>query len=332
MKSKAVKIIIGIVISLLTILWLIYNINWNEVFEQLKTVNYSWLIAAFAVIFLQFILRAVRWRYLVPDSSSMPFALSYDGIMLANFANYILPLRAGEFVRPYFLSRNSNNSFSNCFAGVVIERFFDLTMVLIMFKLSLSAGQQLDSWIEQGANALFILAACILVFIVLAVLAPNTAQRVSNFLLSFLPQRIRSFFSELVSGLLEGAQVVKSGKNLFLIIFLSALVWLDTALGYYVLLCMFDFKASFYQAIIVTVVVALAVAAPSAPGFIGVFQVACIAAFALLGLSKETATTYALLSHLQMYLIVIVWGTLIMLKYGLALKDFQKEPRKLNEM
>ena len=87
---------------------------------------------------------------------------------------------------------------------------------------------------------------------------------------------------------------------------------------------MFDFPVSWHQAIVITVIIALAVAAPSAPGFIGVFQIACVAAFLLLGLSKELATSYSIIAHAQMFIIVICYGIYLLFKYKLNLTDLRE--------
>lgn len=323
-KGKALKAIIGVLVSVAIIAWLFYAIDWNEVLTQLTTVRYIYFIPVFLIILLQFVLRTFRWKYLVPDKSTMPFGLSFDGIMIGNFVNYILPLRAGEIFRPIFLSTKSNNSFSNCFAALVIERFFDLSMVLIMFSFSLMGAANLPNWVNQGATALLFLALLILIYIILVMIFPKLIRKFTNICLTPIPSSISNFLEHFLNGLFEGAEVIKDKKNLFMVVILSMLVWIVTAWQYYMLLLIFDgIQATYYQGVLITVIIALAVAAPSAPGFLGVFQAACILAFHLIGLDKESATTYALLSHLQMYIFVIGYGVFLMFKYGLKISDLK---------
>ena len=326
-KKALIKTFTGLAISLGLVGWLVFSIDWQEVLKQLKTVDYFYFIPVTIIIFSQFIFRTIRWQYLVPHKESMTFRLSFDSNIIGNFVNYILPLRAGEIFRPYFLSRRSENNFSSCFAAVVIERFFDLSAVLILFAFTLMGASNLEPWMNQGAKALTFLALLIFIYIISVIVFPKFIENLTNRILDFLPEKVASFFKHFLDGLFAGAKVIKNKKNIFIILTCTSMVWFVTALQYYTLLFIFDLTPTFYSGILITVVIALAVAAPSAPGFIGVFQIACIAAFYLLGFDKETATTYALLSHLHMYLIVIIYGGYVMLHYGLKLKDLQVEKK-----
>ncbi len=324
MPKLNLKAILGILVSLALIIWLVFAINWQEVWGHLQKIHYWLLIPYTLVILFQFVLRAWRWQFLVPDRTSMSFKLSLDGLIIGNFINYILPLRAGEIARPFFLSRFSKNSFPANFAAVIIERFFDLSLVLILFYISISGLTQIPSWVTQGASVLLLLASGILIFIITACISRKYTQKIISLTCKVLPSFAIKPVNSLLNGILEGTTVIKSKKNLLIVILLSILIWLETIFGYYALLLIFEIPASFTDAIVITVVIALAVAAPSAPGFIGVLQTGCIVGFALVGLDKDLATAFSLISHFHMYLLIIVYGMIVLYQYGLNIKDLQQ--------
>ncbi len=320
-----IKALIGILISLGLVVWLIFAVNWQEVLGHLSKIHYWLLIPYTFVILLQFALRAYRWQFLVPDRNSMGFKLSLDGIMIGNFINYILPLRAGEIARPFFLSRFSKNSFPANFAALIIERFFDLSIVLVLFYYSLSGLNQIPEWVTKGATVLLFLALGILLFIITACFSRNYTEKIIVIICKYLPRFAVKPIANLLNGILEGTTVIKSKKNLFIVIMLSVAVWLVTIWGYYALLLIFEIPASFSDALVITVVIALAVAAPSAPGFIGVLQTGCIVGFALVGLDQDLAMAYALITHFHMYLVIIIYGMIILYQYGLNITDLRQK-------
>jgi glycosyltransferase 2 family protein len=62
--------------------------------------------------------------------------------MMVGFMGNFLPARAGEVLRPYLLTKKIDISFSAAFASIVVERIFDLIMMLLLFAwvLIFSAG------------------------------------------------------------------------------------------------------------------------------------------------------------------------------------------------
>jgi hypothetical protein len=137
---------------------------------------------------------------------------------------------------------------------------------------------------------------------------PDLVRRVSQVFLVRLPKAIAVPSSKLLEDLLRGAIALRSFKALTAVLFLTVAVWGATFASYQVFFWLFDIEGRFIEACVVTVFIALAVAAPSAPGFVGVYQLGCIAALSLFNIPLEIATAYALVSHLIQYLVTISYG------------------------
>jgi uncharacterized membrane protein YbhN (UPF0104 family) len=74
----------------------------------------------------------------------------------------------------------------------------------------------------------------------------------------------------------------------------------------------------------VSVIIALAVAAPSAPGFIGIYQVGCIGALRLYEVSNDQAVAFALVSHLVQYLTVLLFGLVCLRRQGIRWRELRE--------
>lgn len=306
--------------------WLVWAIDWSSVWGALETVHYIYLLPATAILFVHFVLRALRWRYLLPPPKTpgdVGVERLFDSILVGAFATFVLPLRAGEIVRPLLLARTTNYSFGTAFASVVIERFFDLASVLLCFGLLMQFAVELPPWVKIGAGVLTGLAAGLSIFLVVGSLAPQFVMRLTGLLLRPLPVRFGQILGGFVDGLLAAAAVLKNPWRLGAILGLSVLVWASSFALSGVCLWLFEIPASVPFAVAIGVIIALAVAAPSAPGFIGVFQTACIAAFALFGRSYEEAVAYSLVAHAHQFVLFVAYGVWLMFKYEISFAEIR---------
>jgi uncharacterized membrane protein YbhN (UPF0104 family) len=87
---------------------------------------------------------------------------------------------------------------------------------------------------------------------------------------------------------------------------------------------MFSEPYSVLLSVTTGVLVALFVAAPSTPGFVGVFQAGCVAAAALMQYPIPTAQAYSILVHVVVYLFIIVVGFALLMVHGLSLGELKK--------
>ncbi|MBN8548832.1 MAG: flippase-like domain-containing protein [Deltaproteobacteria bacterium] len=320
--------LLGLGVSLGLVVWMYFAIEWGEVGTQLANSHYWLLIPVSFVMIGHYILRALRWRYLLPHTERVPLRVLFDGIMVGNFANYILPLRAGEFIRPFILSRESSHSFSTGLVSVVIERFFDLATVLLSFAVMVFFIPEVPPIVQQGASALTVVAGALLVFMLVGTLMPKTAERWIDFGIDFLPAKFRPGIKKFCHDFIEGAAVLGEKGRIWKVLALTAAVWLSSYLIMYLYLFVYaapDHPAahSLWLALALGVVVALAVAAPSAPGFIGVYQAGCIASFALFGISKEAGAAFAILTHVYQYLFFCLYGIYYLLHGNVSLADLR---------
>ena len=326
-KSQRLQFALGLGVSLALVVWLLSSLNWSEVGQELIQSNFWVLLPATGLIFVHYILRALRWRELLARGREVSLRDLFDCIALGNFANFILPLRAGEFVRPYVLSERSPIHFSAGFSSVVIERFFDLSTVLVTFSLMLRWVPGVPDWAHHGATTLTILAAGILVFIVLSVLAQSFVDRLVAKLLSFFPEKIAKSVGNFLTEFIGGAQVLGREGRLFKTVAYTVLIWASCYGLYWIYLYLLPLPQDPGFAVVIAVILALAVAAPSAPGFVGVYQTACVAAFALYGISAERAVAYALITHVHQYVLFIAYGIYVLFRLQIGMKDLRPEKK-----
>jgi glycosyltransferase 2 family protein len=327
MVKNFLKFFVGIGISLVLICWMVINLEWKEIQYTLYSLRYWYLIPCTCVYFIHFYIRSKRWQLLLKGEETQPYSkkglqVYFDAIMVGNFGTYILPLRAGEFIRPFMFSRLEGSSFPQVFATVVVERFFDLSAVLLTFPFIALTGDISKGWVIKGVWILSVLAVCILLFLILTVFWSESLLFYSKKILTKFPAFISKRAMFFIEELFLGAKQLRNFKVLLHILFFSFLVWLTTYLLMYFYLCLFpELPKSFWLATTLGVVIALAVAAPSAPGFLGVYQAACILSFTFVNVKEEPAFAFALVTHLYQYILVVLLGMYSLMKYNLKLRD-----------
>ncbi len=326
--KKAFRLLLPFLITALA-LWFVFDgVRWEDLRDSFARARLLPAIVPFLLFFAaHFFFRSLRWRYLLPDGANgarPSIRQLFDSMMLGNLATFIFPFRLGEFIRPLILSRWTGYSFSTCFVSVVIERFFDLSVVLLSFAAIIPLFPSVDPTVVKGALALATLSGGLLLFLVFGCLLPDFTKKAVRVCTSFLPERLKGLVERFTHDLILGASVVKTPSRLLLIIGLSGVVWAFAWLQFYAMLFIFpDNQPSLLLSVALGVFVALAIAAPTAPGFLGAFQAGCVLAFSLFGYPEVDGKAYSLVIHLLSYALFIGIGFWLLRRHDLSLFDLK---------
>jgi len=91
---------------------------------------------------------------------------------------------------------------------------------------------------------------------------------------------------------------------------LTAAVWLIDATAMIICANGFDLTITYQIALLMLAALGLASAAPSTPGYVGIYQTVAVGILPLFGFSKEDAITLILAVQGTIYLTIIPWGLL----------------------
>lgn len=321
--SKQLGWVISLGISGLILFFLFRDFAWDSFAAELKHIKLLSIPVLIALTVLGAYIRSLRWRYLLP-TNDIPIEPLFSATSIGFLATCILPFRAGEFARPLALSRFTAISFSAGFASIVVERVFDLLMVIGIATFSLQNALAEIPFAMLAIRSLQVVLAAVLVLIFFSGHCSAGIQRAldSRFISSLLPEAILKPLRHLLTEFFTGLRSVKSLKNLLLILLLSLCLW--GSLISYFSSCLWAMGAplDWRLGAAITALVALAIAAPSAPGFVGTFQLGCVAAFAAISThTKEFAVAYSIISHAVQFICLILVGLLCLHLRGLALKN-----------
>ena len=324
--KKILQIVIGCVVSGSMLYLAFRDTNLDELKRGFGAVRWWPVIPFLLYIAVHLVLRSWRWRFLLPtpQRQHVTVRMLFDSMILGNLATFLLPFRLGEFIRPLVLSRWTEYSFASAFISVVIERFFDLSAVLISFMIVVQLLPDVPQWLHVAAYSLGTMAGGLLVFLAMGCLFPDWIMRVMRVCVRPLPQSLGSFIVSFGGDLVQGARVIGTPSRLLAILVLTTGVWVTAYLQFHALLYMFPYNTSFLLSVALGVFVALAIALPSAPGFVGVFQIGCVAACSLFAYPESEAKVYSLIVHALTYLVFVVIGFWVLSIHNLSLFELKK--------
>lgn len=317
---------LGIILVVGLLVLLLRQVDWAQVHSSFSQVDLRYVPLLVALVALNFLIRSWRWRYLLIGGESMSLRSLVDATTAGFMASFLLPFRAGEVARPWVLTRWESIRFGSAAASIVVERVVDA--VVIVGFLAIGAGwiHEAPEWLGAGATLLGFIAAAGLALMFVAYFFSRGFSRFSRRVVSivFFPNflsRLRAALYHMIEGFLEGLKAISSGRQLLIVLISSVVLWLEMALFYQACLWTTGIALGPLAGLMVMVLVALAVAAPGPPGFLGTFQIGCLAALGLFGVTREQGLSYAVFAHVLQAACIIPAGLWILHRRGLRLRD-----------
>ncbi|UCG62043.1 MAG: flippase-like domain-containing protein [Candidatus Zixiibacteriota bacterium] len=326
-RQRLVYIAIGLIVSALLIWMLFRNIDMAELLKALREADYLWLIPNILMIFLTMYQRAYRWRFMIAPIKRVPFPNLIAATCIGFMANNVLPLRLGEFVRAYSLSRQDRGvTKSASLATIFVERMvFDVVALLLIFAAVLTFSPSLRAHISGNiiaATKVAIVVALIgLLAMITLALRPNQIGNILTKYLFFFPEKANDFIKSVIVKFSQGLEFLKDWKAVVNVGVQTLLIWILMGISNYFVFKAFGFDIPLDASFVLLVVVSLAILMPSTPGYIGVYHYGVFLSLQVYGITDERAVSCALVLHAAQYIVVTLMGFYFLKKEHLTLKD-----------
>jgi uncharacterized membrane protein YbhN (UPF0104 family) len=283
MKKLLPRLVVSLVITVGLIWWVTHQ--GLPILPPRETFGYMqwWAVPAFlGLLCLVHFFRAWRWQYLVRPMSgiSLPrmMAVAFTGFL----AILMLPLRMGEFARPWLLKRESGKtvSMSAGFGTIAIERVVDGVLVSLWLTLALFAVDATEHeyvwWLRLGPLSLF---AASLLVLVAFVMRPDPVRALIKSVSGWFGKRLQSFVLHVLDGFHAGLQALPSRRYFFGFLLYSVVYWGINAVAFWVLALGCGLSLGPVGAIAAMGILAVGIMLPAGVGLFGNFQAALLIAF-----------------------------------------------------
>jgi uncharacterized protein (TIRG00374 family) len=333
-KKLIISLVIGILVSTLTLYLSFRNVPLAQLAAYLKTINYWWIIPMFGLVFATFTLRTLRWQIILGNIERIKFWQAFHPLMIGFMVNCVLPGRVGELARPVLLKQKRGVSVTTGIATVAAERIFDIAVLILLFTAVFTTvasrpdlkgnyfGFRLDSAVlKSAAWGMIRLSAALIVLIALLIIGATRRlikagiEKTGLYLAARIPrlqvriQRIVGFVLSIIDNFAAGLSLVRNPASLLACTLLSLLIWGLTAFSYLIFAkgCP-GIELSFVELTTVMVVICFAIALPSVPGFWGLWEAAGVFGLSIFGVTEKDALGFTLVNHAVQVFPVIAIG------------------------
>lgn len=326
MNPRHLAAALGVLVSVAALALFARGVDWGGLATVLGSVAPGWVALAAVLLLGEFVLRAVRWQVLLrPLGLPARTVDLWAAQVIGAAANTLFPLRAGELAKPLVASRRTGAPLSSVVATAVMERVYDLfglVSVLCLMVLVLPEEPETQTNLVRNLKrygGLFGVAAMLAMGTFFALATRKVAARgVFERIVAVAPGPIRGAFLGLFDGFVAGLGNTRDGRGLVQAAGLSVWMWLNGAVAIWCLFQAFGMELPFGAACFTGVAIALTVALPQAPGFLGVFHVAMQQTMLLWGQEQAAADGFAIVFWAVSFVPVTVAGVLAMGREGIS--------------
>ena len=324
--NRALQLLFGVAISALCVWLSMKDVHFSEVLIALKGANPLGFLIVMLVTLLGFWLRAVRWQYFIAAGRRIRVASLFSATMIGFMANNVLPLRLGEFVRPWALARRERLSKSTLLATVVVERAVDMLTLLGIFGMSMlvhpiAASTDAGRLVQWGARVLIGLCVALTLFVIAVERNRALAQAVVRGVTAPLPGGTRTRVADMLAHFLEGLGLFRDLGRLARVFALSFTMFMCFAFGLGVSLWSLGISLPWYAGLVMLVITAIGIMVPAAPGYIGTLNIACTAGLALFGVGKAQSVPFSWFYFFSQWLPITAVGLVYLNREGLSLRS-----------
>lgn len=308
MKERArfwAKTILSLAVGAICVVYALHGMNGPEVLAELRALPVSAVLLYVATLAVTHLFRAWRWEFLLrPLGVTLPLRRLLPISSVGFMAILALPVRLGEFVRPYFVTREQRVRMSAALGTVAVERIVDGLLISIVFFVSymVSAGDVFSPELRAGAWISLIGFITLATFLALAQVWTDAtialAMRLT--LLHWLAPKRAHIIGDKIRSVISGFKVLRDPKNLALFLLQSIIYWGTNGFGMWLLARQMGLPISLGAAYTTMAFTGVVLTLPNAPGLVGQFHAAvklALLAYLPVAVVNSSGMAYAIVLH-----------------------------------
>ncbi|MGD0232195.1 MAG: lysylphosphatidylglycerol synthase transmembrane domain-containing protein [Syntrophorhabdales bacterium] len=319
MKKRLFITIFGFTVSIVLLYLSMRGIEFRKIWSILRQINPFLVPLPLVFIACAICLSAFRWSKVA--GSSVRFRDTFTALLIGMFVNNVLPARLGEVARGYVLSHKTKLSFTYSFSTVLLDRFFDLTGLLLMTLLFFPRAS-LPPRVSQGIYVVIgVVVFCVLMIILMS------RQGFANHLAKGFTAVERSFLSRFARRIIEVQEnLSRIGSPLTIVFFviISFCIWFSMSMALWVVTVALGVPVNIRYVPFVCALLNVGISVPSSPGYVGLYQFLLVYLLSIFGVPKYEGFTISVLYHASWYIPYSIVGFALLLREHLRIRDIQK--------
>jgi glycosyltransferase 2 family protein len=313
-------ILFGLGVSVLAAWLAIRGVDLGRTAQVLGQVSPAPLAIVAVALVIQVLVRSARWSRLLPagQRGSVPARRLVPVVLVGYLGNTVLPARLGDPLRALVVGRREAIPASGALGSVVLERAIDtLTLALLVFPAAALSGS--PYWLIRAAAFAAALAGSVLI-------AAQT--RLPSLMIGRVRRSARGpRWTPWLNRADRFASAMDSAgrrRAVLSAVGLSLLAWLLDGTIYWAAARSLGIELPPAGAMLVSAITVLGTAIPSAPGYVGTFELAASTIAGGLGVLPAAALAFAILVHALTALPLALGGVVALAWIGVRFGDLAR--------
>jgi uncharacterized protein (TIRG00374 family) len=322
---------LGIVVSAALLWWVLHDQDLGALWTTLAGSSAPLWLACTVFATLIFPLRARRWQALLaPTYGRLPVGELWRATAIGMMVNNVVGFRTGEPARAFVLSRAEPRvRFTAAFGSLAVDRLFDGTVVVLLMLVAtfdprfpsghMVGDRPLSAYLVPASGFLGVVLAGALFLL----FAPAWTARMIDGVVGRLAPGVAPRVHHVFEGFVEGLHVLRSPVLIVEVLFWALLHWLCNAFAFWLGFRALGIDAPFSAGLLVQGLIAIGVAAPSTPGFFGVFEFFGRVGLAIYGVDNTQVVVWVLAFHILSWIPISLIGGWYLTRMRLSLSDLR---------
>jgi uncharacterized protein (TIRG00374 family) len=326
-----VKKLLGYGIAAACLIWVFHDVKFSELTAHMRTILWGWVAVAIVCDVLSYVSQGFRWKMLLRPTGDISIIRTTQAIYVGLFTNEIVPLRVGEIVRMFLVSRWLKTEFVSILPSYMVERMLDaiwLALAVGLVALFVTLPHELIVG-EEVLGVIIIILTAVFAF---AVVKKERAAPDEGRINSPRGKGPFRFVVRLIDEMAGGLRKIGLSRDFFVAAGGSIGILVFQILAFWLIMIAMKIPLTVWQGAVALLIVHMGTAIPNAPSNVGSYQFFTVVALAIFGVDKTLAASFSVVAFLLLTIplwaigLVALWGT------GMSFSTLRAEVSKLRGM
>ncbi|HLJ41286.1 MAG TPA: lysylphosphatidylglycerol synthase transmembrane domain-containing protein [Candidatus Acidoferrales bacterium] len=313
----------GYAISAACLVYVLHGFHVKRAIEELADVSWRWVVLGIAFDIASYVVQALRWKLLLAPFGRVKMRDAMRAVFAGLFANLIFPLRPGELLRSFLVSKAEDIGFVSVVGSVLVERLIDLVVTTaglgVMLLIVSAPARFRHAASALGIVTLVLLGLFIAMILYIELRFGGDPRRMSGG---------RRMPGKLMSALI-GLHAMGTSPSFYPAVFTSLLMPFCQVLALWALMRSYGWGLPFLAAVVVLLVINLGVSLPNAPANVGSYQFFCVLGLNIFEVEKNTAAGFSFFAFFMLTIPFLFLGFYAVIRSGLSMRSMREQMSRL---